>query len=224
MSKIMVVDDDSNIRELIHVSFKNEGIDVLEAIDGLDALSKLENEKVDLLILDIMMPNMDGWTLCKEIRGYGDIPILMLTARGETNQKIKGFGLGADDYLTKPFELAELVARVKALLKRYHIATSKMIQIGKIIIDKNLYTVQTQTGDLTLPLKEFELLFMLAGYPGKTFSREQLIDDIWGFDFDGNERTLDVHIGRIRDKFPQERYGFKITTIRGLGYRLEVTI
>lgn len=224
MSRIMVVDDDSNIRELIHVSLENEGIDVLEAIDGLDALSKLENEKVDLLILDIMMPNMDGWTLCKEIRRYDDLPILMLTARGETSQKVKGFGLGADDYLTKPFEPAELAARVKALLKRYHIATSKVIQIGKIVIDKNLYTVQTQTDDLTLPLKEFELLFMLAGYPGKTFSREQLIEDIWGFDFDGNERTLDVHIGRIRDKFPQERYGFKITTIRGLGYRLEVTI
>lgn len=223
MSKIMVVDDDSNIRELIHVLLKNEGLDVLEAIDGLDALSKLENEKVDMLILDIMMPNMDGWTLCQEIRKYGDLPILMLTAKGETSQKVKGFRLGADDYLTKPFEPAELVARVKALLKRYHIATSKVIQLGNIIIDKNLFIVRTKSESITLPLKEFELLFMLAGYPGKTFSRDQLIEDIWGFDFDGNERTLDVHIGRIRERFPQEIYDFKITTIRGLGYRLEVT-
>ena len=224
MSKIMVADDDPNICELIHVLLKNEGLDVVDAIDGLDALSKLENEKVDILILDIMMPNMDGWTLCQEIRKYSDLPILMLTAKGETSQKIKGFRLGADDYLTKPFEPAELVARVKALLKRYHIATSKVIQVGNIIIDKNLYTVRTKTENITLPLKEFALLFMLAGYPGKTFSRDQLIEDIWGFDFDGNERTLDVHIGRIRERFPQELCGFKITTIRGLGYRLEVSI
>nr|WP_319487752.1 response regulator transcription factor [uncultured Caproiciproducens sp.] len=224
MSRIMVADDDSNIRELIHVLLKNEGFDILEAVDGLDALSKFENEKLDLLILDIMMPNMDGWKLCQEIRRYGDLPILMLTAKGETSQKVKGFELGTDDYLTKPFEPAELVVRVKALLKRYHIATSKIIQLGYIVMDKNLFTVQTKTENITLPLKEFELLFMLAGYPGKTFSRDQLIEDIWGFDFDGNERTLDVHIGRIRERFPEKIYGFKITTIRGLGYRLTVTI
>lgn len=222
MSKIMVVDDDPNIRELIHVLLKNEGIDVLESIDGLDALSKLEKEKTDLVILDIMMPNMDGWTLCQEIRRYDDLPILMLTAKGETSQKVKGFALGADDYLTKPFEPAELVARVKALLKRYHIVTSKVIQLGKISIDKNLYTVQTQNENISLPLKEFELLFILASYPERTFSRDQLIEEIWGFDFEGNERTLDVHIGRIREKFPQELYDFKITTVRGLGYKIEV--
>ncbi len=221
MNKIMVVDDDPNIRELIRLILKKEGFDVLEALDGGDALEKLDNNKTDLIVLDIMMPNMNGWEFCREVRSFCDIPILMLTAKGETSQKVKGFELGADDYLTKPFDPPELTARVKALMKRCNIAASKMIEIGKIVIDQNKYMVRTETEDITLPLKEFELLFMLAGSSGKTFARDRLIEDIWGYDFEGNERTLDVHIGRIRDKFPQELYGFKITTIRGLGYRLE---
>lgn len=222
MNKLMVVDDDSNIRELIRLILKKEGFEVLEASDGVDALAKLENNKVDLIVLDIMMPNMDGWEFCREARRFWDLPILMLTAKGETSQKVKGFELGADDYLTKPFEPAELTARVKALLKRCNIAVSKIIELGKITIDQNQYMVRTDTEEITLPLKEFELLFMLAGAPGKTFSRDRLIEDIWGYDFDGNERTLDVHIGRLRDRFPPELYGFKITTIRGVGYRLAV--
>lgn len=222
MNKIMVVDDDANIRELIRLILIKEGFEVLEANDGVDALAKLEKSKVDLIVLDIMMPNMDGWEFCTEVRSFCDLPILMLTAKGETSQKLKGFKLGADYYLTKPFEPEELTARVKALLKRCNTALSKIIEVGKIIIDQNQYMVRTETEEITLPLKEFELLFMLAGAPGKTFSRERLIEDIWGYDFEGNERTLDVHIGRLREKFLQEIYGFKITTIRGVGYRLEV--
>ena len=222
MNKLMVVDDDPNIRELIRLILKKEGFEVLEASDGVDALAKLENSKVDLIVLDIMMPNMDGWEFCREARRFWDLPILMLTAKGETSQKVKGFELGADDYLTKPFEPAELTARVKALLKRCNIATSKIIELGKITIDQNQYMVRTETEEITLPLKEFELLFMLAGTSGKTFSRDRLIEDIWGYDFEGNERTLDVHIGRLRDRFPPQLYGFKVTTIRGVGYRLEV--
>ena len=222
MNKIMVVDDNANIRELIRLILKKEGFEVLEANDGTDALAKLEKNKTDLIILDIMMPNMDGWEFCGVVREFCDVPILMLTAKGETSQKLKGFHLGADDYLTKPFDPEELAARVKALLKRCNIIASKIIEIGKIIIDQNQYRVRTETEDITLPLKEFELLFMLAGTPGKTFLRERLIEDIWGYDFEGNERTLDVHIGRLREKFIQEIYGFKITTIRGVGYRLEV--
>jgi two-component system OmpR family response regulator len=224
LSKIMIVDDDLYIRELLHELLKEKGFEVLEAADGLTALSKLECEKVDMLILDIMMPGMDGWKLCEEIRSCdANLPILMLTAKGETSQKVKGFTLGADDYLVKPFDPAELVARVKALLKRCYISISKRIQIGNIEIDKNLYIVITQDEKITLPVKEFELLFSLASYPGKTFPREELIESIWGYDFDGNERTLDVHIGRLRARFPQEEYEFKIRTIRGLGYRLEVS-
>ncbi|QNK39807.1 response regulator transcription factor [Caproicibacter fermentans] len=222
MNKILVVDDDSNIRELIRLILKKEGFEVTEATDGKDALEKIEKNKIDLAVLDIMMPKMDGWEFCREARKFWDLPILMLTAKGETSQKVKGFELGADDYLTKPFEPAELTARVKALLKRCHIAASKIIELGKITIDQNQYMVRTETEEITLPLKEFDLLFMLAGTPGKTFSRDRLIEDIWGYDFDGNERTLDVHIGRLRDKFPPDLYGFKITTIRGVGYRLEV--
>ncbi len=218
----MIVDDDPNIRELIRLILRKESFDVLEAFDGEDALAKLDNNKIDLIILDIMMPRMDGWEFCREARKYWNLPIMMLTAKGETIQKVKGFELGADDYLTKPFEPEELTARIKALLKRYNIATSKIVEVGKIVIDQNKYMVKTETEDITLPLKEFELLYMLAGFPGRTFSRDRLIEDIWGYDFEGNERTLDVHVRRLRDRFPQDLYGFKITTIRGVGYRLEV--
>ena len=215
MSKILIVDDDAHIRELVRVFLREDGFEVFEAADGLEALSQLDSMKVDLAIIDVMMPRMDGWQLCEEIKAGFDIPILMLTARGETSQKLKGFQLGTDDYLVKPFEPLELVARVKALLKRYRIEASQTIQIGRLIMDRKTYTVVDDGESLTLPLKEFELLFKLAGYPGRTFSREQLIDDIWGYDFHGNDRTLDVHISRLRERFPESMHSFKITTIRG---------
>jgi two-component system, OmpR family, response regulator len=222
MSKILIVDDDAHIRELVKVFLHNEGFDVIEAGDGLEALKKLESARADLVILDIMMPNMDGWELCRQLREATDIPLLMLTARGETSQKIKGFQLGTDDYLVKPFEPLELVMRVKALLKRYRVATSQSVQVGELLMDRGSYEITLNGESLTLPLKEFELLFKLASSPGKTFSRDQLIEDIWGYDFEGNERTLDVHINRLRERFPEEALSFKIRTIRGLGYRLEV--
>jgi len=222
MNKILIVDDDPHIRELVRVFLRKDGFEVVEASDGVEALSKLDSVKVDLAVIDVMMPNMDGWELCRELRGTLDIPILMLTAKAETSQKLKGFQLGSDDYLVKPFEPLELVARVSALLRRYRIATSQTIQIGELSMDRKTFEVTVNGESLSLPLKEFELLFKLASYPGRTFSREQLIEDIWGYDFRGNDRTLDVHINRLRDRFPEERHSFKITTIRGLGYRLEV--
>jgi two-component system, OmpR family, response regulator len=222
MSTILVVDDDAHIRELVRVFLRNEGFDLVEASDGLEALRKLETTYVDLVILDIMMPNMDGWELCRQLRESYDIPLLMLTAKGETSQKIKGFQLGTDDYLVKPFEPLELVVRIKALLKRYRIASSQTVQVGELIMDRKTYEVRLKGENLTLPLKEFDLLFKLASYPGKTFSRDQLIEEIWGYDFEGNERTLDVHINRLRERFPEENLTFRIRTIRGLGYRLEV--
>jgi DNA-binding response OmpR family regulator len=222
MNKILIVDDDPHIRELVRVFLRKDGFEVVEASDGVEALSKLDSVKVDLAVIDVMMPNMDGWELCRELRATLDIPILMLTAKAETSQKLKGFQLGTDDYLVKPFEPLELVARVSALLKRYRIATSQTIQIGELSMDRKTFEVTVNGESLSLPLKEFELLFKLASYPGRTFSREQLIEDIWGNDFRGNDRTLDVHINRLRDRFPEERHSFKITTIRGLGYRLEV--
>ncbi len=222
MSKILIVDDDPHIRELASLFLRKDGFEIVEAADGVEALSKLDSVKVDLAIIDVMMPKMDGWELCQELRATFDIPILMLTARGETSQKLKGFQLGTDDYVVKPFEPLELVARVHALLKRYRIAASQTIQVGELTMDRKSFEVKVNGESLTLPLKEFELLFKLASYPGRTFSREQLIEDIWGYDFVGTDRTLDVHINRLRERFPQEKHSFKITTIRGLGYRLEV--
>jgi DNA-binding response OmpR family regulator len=223
MSKIMIVDDDPNIRELVSALLQNHGFEACEAEDGRDALQKMMNDDPDLVIIDIMMPNMDGFELCRHLRrDYENMPILMLTAKGELANKVKGFGLGADDYLTKPFEDDELIIRVQALLRRYKIETSQVIQIGNVIIDKNSYHITIDGVSEDIPMKEFELLFKLAGLPGRTFPRNQLIEDIWGFDFEGNERTLDVHINRLRDRFPEKQSGFKITTVRGLGYRLEV--
>jgi two-component system OmpR family response regulator len=224
MNKILVVDDDTYIRELVSTLLRNERFDVCEAVDGRIALQKLGEEKIDLCILDIMMPNMDGFDFCTNARRYyKDMPILMLTAKGEIGHKVKGFELGTDDYLTKPFEAAELIARVKALLKRYQIASSQIVQIGDLILDRNSYAVMVDGTKMDIPMKEYELLFKLGSYLGKTLSRNQLIEDVWGLDFDGNERTLDVHINRLRERFPAELFHFKITTIRGLGYRLEVT-
>lgn len=223
MTNILVVDDDSNIRELLYTMLINEGFNVIEAHNGKEALKRLSEEKVDLCILDIMMPEMDGYQFCEFARKYYDFPILMLTAKGETCEKVKGFKLGADDYLTKPFDIDELLVRVKALMKRYNIFSSQIVQIGDVIIDKNSTTVSSNGYVHDIPLKEFELLFLLASYAGKTLSRDRLIEEVWGYDFNGNERTLDVHIGRLRDRFSNDTSGFKITTIRGLGYRLEVS-
>jgi DNA-binding response OmpR family regulator len=222
LNKILVIDDDGYIRELICTVLKNEGFSMAEAVNGKDALKKLGEEKIDLCVLDIMMPQMDGYEFCKQVRRYyEDMPILMLTAKSELSQKVKGFELGADDYLTKPFELDELVVRIKALLRRYKVVTSQTISIGNLVMDKSSYTVINNDEKCDIPMKEFELLFMLGSYIGKTLSRDRLIEEIWGLEFEGNERTLDVHINRLRDRFPLEVYKFKITTIRGLGYRLE---
>ena len=222
MSKILVVDDDPHIRELVRVFLRNDGFDVVEAPDGMAALSTLDSGKVDLAVIDIMMPRMDGWELCQEIKATFDIPVLMLTAKGETSQKLKGFQLGTDDYLVKPFEPLEMVARVKALLKRYRIESSQIIQVGGLTLDREKFQVMVEGEALTLPRKEFDLLFHLGSYPGRTFSREQLIEDLWGYDFHGNDRTLDVHIHRLRERFSDGKYSFRIRTIRGLGYRLEL--
>jgi two-component system, OmpR family, response regulator len=222
MAPIMIVDDDPYIRELVRVFMLSEGFDVVEASDGVEALKMLETVQVDMVIMDLMMPNMDGWELCKELREHYDFPLLMLTAKGETSQKVKGFELGTDDYLVKPFEPVELVLRVKALLKRYKIASSQTVQVGDLTMNRKTFEVTVGTESVTLPLKEFELLYKLASYPSKTFSRDQLIEQIWGFDYEGNERTVDVHINRLRERFPEDQHTFRISTIRGLGYRMEV--
>jgi two-component system OmpR family response regulator len=222
MSRILIVDDDPHIRELVRRFLRNDQFDVHEAADGLEALKVLDSFRADLVILDVMMPNLDGWELCRRLREQGDVPVLFLTAKRETSDRIKGFQLGSDDYLVKPFEPLELVARIKALLRRYGIATSQSVQLGELQMNRKTYQVTVHGAPVTLPPKELDLLFKLASSPGRTYSRDQLIEDIWGFDFGGNERTLDVHISRLRERFPEGKHSFRIRTIRGLGYRIEM--
>lgn len=223
MTKLLVVDDDAHIRELVRLYLEDEGFEIIERCNGEDALHYAENHIVDLVILDIMMPKMDGWALCEQLRGFGEMPILMITAKGESTDRIKGFKLGTDDYLVKPFDPVELVLRVKALLKRYRISTSSEIELGSITIDRKRYQVIFGNGQtMTLPMKEFEVLYKLGSYQGQLFTRENLIETIWGIDYEGDDRTVDVHIKRLRERFADFESDFRIVTIRGLGYRLEV--
>ncbi|UPM54377.1 response regulator transcription factor [Gottfriedia acidiceleris] len=222
MASILIVDDDPHIRKLLNVLLRDEGFTVFEATNGIEAISVFENNKIDMLIIDLMMPKMDGFELCREIRNNYDLPIIMLTAKGETEQKVRGFKLGTDDYIVKPFEPAELVVRVKALLRRSKISSSKIVQIGSLVIDHGNYKVLNENEVINMPLKELELLFTLASSLGRTYSREQLIENIWGFDYAGDERTVDVHIKRLRERFPEKEFGFKISTVWGLGYRMEL--
>ena len=223
MNKILVVDDDVNIRKLVGIILCQVGFDVCEAADGSDALLKLHENKIDLCVVDIMMPNMNGLDFCRNARNYyKDMPILMLTAKSEIGSKIESYGLGADDYLTKPFEGEELLLRIRALLKRYKIVLQETITLGALTVDSTSHTVSVDGKRNSIPMREFELLFKLGSFAGKTLSRNNLIEELWGFDFDGNERTLDVHVGRLRDRFPPKQFGFQILTIRSLGYRLEV--
>ncbi|MGG0179196.1 response regulator [Gottfriedia acidiceleris] len=222
MASILIVDDDPHIRKLLNVLLRNEGFTVFESTNGIEAISVFEDNRIDMLIIDLMMPKMDGFELCREIRNNYDLPIIMLTAKGETEQKVRGFKLGTDDYIVKPFEPVELVVRVKALLRRSKISSSKIVQIGRLVIDHGNYKVLNENEVINMPLKELELLFNLASSLGRTYSREQLIENIWGFDYAGDERTVDVHIKRLRERFPEKEFGFKISTVWGLGYRMEL--
>ncbi|WP_219838241.1 response regulator transcription factor [Paenibacillus sp. R14(2021)] len=224
MAKIAVVDDDAHIRELVKLYLRDEGFEIIEFANGEAAWSYISDHSVDMVIMDIMMPRMDGWELCRRLRASGDMPILMITAKGESEEKIKGFQLGTDDYLTKPFDPMELVVRVKALLKRYRITASQKIAVGGIILDRLAYQIIHKDSDevVTIPLKEFELLYKLASHPGQLFTRAALIEQIWGFEYEGDERTVDVHIKRLRERFAAYEEKFRIVTLRGLGYRLEV--
>lgn len=175
-----------------------------------------------LAVIDVMMPEVDGWELCTWVRDHWEIPILMLTALGETSHKVRGLKLGADDYLVKPFAPEELVARVEALLRRYRIQADRVLDIGGVRLLADTFEVEADGGRMGLPPKEFQMLFALAASAGRTLSRDKLIEEVWGFDYEGDERTVDVHIKRLRDKFPEDEYPFRIRTVRGLGYRLEV--
>ena len=220
-SKIMVVDDEMHIRELVRFYLDKAGFDTIEASNAEEALDIVENQYIDLAVVDIMMPGMDGFELVEQMRQYREFPVIMLTAKSQSKDKLRGFSLGIDDYVTKPFDPDELMARVKTILKRYSINSSNVVKIGDVIFDGDKYEVRYQEQVIHLPLKQFELAFELAKKPNQIFTREQLIEKIWGMDYDGFDRTVDVHIKRIRENLGHLP-GFKVVTVRGLGYKIEV--
>jgi len=222
MTTILIADDDNHILQLVTIHLTDAGFKVFQARDGVEGLDVLKKNPCDLAVIDIMMPYLDGFALTKEIRRLYDIPIILLTAKSEIEDKEKGFESGTDDYLVKPFEPKELLFRVKALLRRYeNEPDDSAIKIGNTIINKKSYEVQIGDRIVLLPLKEFELLHVLASSPMQVFSRDQLIQQIWGLDYEGDERTVDVHIKRLRERFAKITNDFQIKTVRGVGYLLE---
>lgn len=222
--KIMVVDDDVRIAELISLYLNKEGYETKEVYNGREALDEFQTFSPHLILLDIMLPEIDGYRVCREIRQASSVPIIMLTAKGEVFDKVLGLELGADDYMVKPFDPKELVARVKAVLRRYEdkeAPVSKQIVFPNIVINQSTYIVTYHNQELELPPKEFELLNFLAQHPNQVFTREQLLDKIWGYEFMGDTRTVDVHIKRIREKMPYDDV-WSIKTVWGVGYKFEL--
>lgn len=225
MLKILIVDDDTNISELVSLYLNKEGYETKEAANGQLALEIFDTYKPDLVILDVMLPGIDGYDVCKEIRKYSSTPIIMLTAKGEVFDKVLGLELGADDYMVKPFHPKELIARVKAVLRRNTGSAQEedvrtRIVLDHLIIDKDNYSVTYKGNLVELPPKELEVLYFLASHPKQVFTREQLLDKIWGYDFVGDTRTVDVHIKRLRDKFEGD-HPWSIKTVWGVGYKFE---
>ncbi|MEK8131972.1 response regulator transcription factor [Paenibacillus filicis] len=220
--RLLVADDDPPIRELLRLVLQKEGYLVIEAEDGEQAVHLLETNSVHLAVVDVMMPARNGWELCRHIREHYDIPVILLTARGELGDKEQGFLSGTDDYMVKPFEPKELLFRIRALLRRYQVVSSEKIRLNQTVINRGSYEVSIDGEPVPMPLKEFELLAQLAAHPGRIFTREQLLRLIWGADYEGGSRTVDVHINRLRERFQHRTGDFIITTMRGLGYKLEV--
>ena len=225
--KIMIVDDDPNIQQLISLYLTREGFDVTTAAAGDEALRLFKSDPPNLMLLDIMLPVMDGWQVCREVRKVSNIPIIMLTAKDETFDKVLGLELGADDYIVKPFDTKELVARIKAVLRRFQTVDApgggKELSFPGLTINISQYTVTYLGRPLEMPPKELELLYFLASHPGTVFTREQLLEQVWGYDFFGDSRTVDVHVKRIRDKLVgSEELGWVLRTVRGVGYKFEV--
>ena len=222
--RIMVVDDDFNINQLIKLYLEKEGFRVEPFQDGQQALNAFRENPPDLVVLDLMLPGLDGWDICREIRKISDIPIIMLTAKGETFDKVLGLELGADDYIVKPFDPKELVARIKAVLRRNRPMRDhkREVSFPNLTVNLSDYTVTIYGEQVEFPPKELELLYFLASNPNKVFTREQLLEQVWGFDFYGDSRTVDVHIKRIRQKLSNESGNWQIKTVWGVGYKFEV--
>ena len=223
---VLIVEDDRNIAELLQMYLEKEGYAVTVAGDGGQGLSKFRSIKPDLVLLDVMMPVMDGWSVCKAIRAEAQTPIIMLTAKGETDDKVAGLKSGADDYVTKPFEMKEVLARIEAVLRRAEITEKadpvRRLTFDKLVIDMQAYELVLDGKKVDAPPKEMELLFYLASSPNRVYTRNQLLDEVWGFDYFGDSRTVDVHIKRLREKLEglSDRWGLR--TVWGVGYKFEV--
>jgi two-component system OmpR family response regulator len=224
---ILIADDEPDVCELISLYLEKEGYETLFAYDGLATLEIFRKKQPDLVILDIMMPKMTGWQVCQEVRKESSIPVIMLTAKGQEHDKIQGLNIGADDYVTKPFSPGELVARVNAVLRRSKEMNKETNQevhrFPNLVIDRSKYKVQVMDQNVTMPPKELELLWLLASHESRVYTREILLERIWGFDYPGDTRTVDVHVKRVREKLESEKNPVKyIHTVWGVGYKFEV--
>ena len=225
MSKILIVEDDKNIAELLQMYLEKEGFAVALAADGGQGVSKFRSIKPDLVLLDLMLPVMDGWAVCRTIRAESQIPIIMLTAKGETSDKVAGLKGGADDYITKPFEMKEVLARIEAVLRRSGSAMEKKankLVFDRLVIDMDAFELTVDGRKVDTPPKEMELLFHLASSPNRVYTRNQLLDEVWGFDYFGDSRTVDVHIKRLREKLEGVSPQWSLKTVWGVGYKFEV--
>lgn len=226
MSKILVADDDQNICELLRLYIEKEGFSVSIANDGEQAIRRFNEETPDLVILDVMMPALDGWQVCREIRKKSNCPIIMLTAKSETFDKVLGLELGADDYVVKPFDSKEIVARIKAVLRRlnnaHNDANEREVRYDKLIVNMTKYELRVDGKVVDTPPKELELLYHLASNPNRVYTRDQLLDEVWGFEYYGDSRTVDVHIKRLREKLEGVSERWSLKTVWGVGYKFEL--
>ncbi len=226
MSRIaLVVEDDINIADLLRLYLEKDGFEVCHAADGGTGVKLALEKNPDLILLDIMLPVMDGWGVCREVRKSSQVPIIMLTAKGETFDKINGLDMGADDYITKPFEIKELMARIHAVLRRSsgeEQSSEKKISFDKLVINLDSYELIVDGKKVDTPPKEMELLFHLASSPNRVYTRNQLLDEVWGFDYFGDSRTVDVHIKRLREKLEGVSEQWSLATVWGVGYKFEL--
>lgn len=223
--KILIADDDRNICELLRLYLEKEGYEPLIACDGEEAMQRFETDKPDLILLDVMMPRLDGWQVCRKIRKKSQCPILMLTAKGELFDKVLGLELGADDYIVKPFEAKEVVARVKAVLRRCGVGEKekvKEVSYDGLYINMENYELRVRGEQIDAPPKEMELIYHLASNPNRVYTRDQLLDEVWGFEYYGDSRTVDVHIKRLREKLEGVSEEWTLKTVWGVGYKFEV--
>ncbi|MCD7756706.1 MAG: response regulator transcription factor [Clostridiales bacterium] len=222
--KVLIVEDDSNIAQLLQLYLEKEGFETQVAEDGSKGLNLFHESSPDLVLLDIMLPGMDGWTVCKKIRETSKVPIIMMTAKGETMDKVNGLEMGADDYIVKPFEMKEVLARIHAVLRRYGSkeTAEKKLTFDKLVINMDSYELLVDGKRVDTPPKEMELLFHLASSPNRVFTRNQLLDEVWGFDYFGDSRTVDVHIKRLREKLEGVSPKWGLKTVWGVGYKFEL--